>query len=231
MSYILDALRKSDQQRQLGTTPTLQTAPPVATPSNQPGLAMNRWLLATAAFALIFAGALIGWLHPWRAAPEQETARPAPSAAPAPAAPSSQSQRPPSALPVPADPGVQPAGTSGGAAEPFPRHTGTQNPAVPTSRRSAAVPAPSAGADVNAGKDQQPLPPPDAQPDPAGQELPGLVIAFHLYSANPAKRRVMINNELLREGTPLANGLTVEKITPEGVVLEYRGQRFQRTIR
>jgi len=63
MSYILDALKKSDQQRQRGATPTLQAAQvTVATPRRP--LFIYYSLLAV---VLLVAGIMIGWLHPWQA--------------------------------------------------------------------------------------------------------------------------------------------------------------------
>lgn len=63
MSYILDALRKSEQERQRGTTPGLATthAPPRARKS---GRAVWPWLLAAA--LLTNAGVLVWWLEPWK---------------------------------------------------------------------------------------------------------------------------------------------------------------------
>lgn len=62
MSFILDALRKSDQQRQRGTSPTLLTAPAMRVESRQPGVVVY-WILAA---SLLGAGIAIGWLNPWQ---------------------------------------------------------------------------------------------------------------------------------------------------------------------
>lgn len=62
MSYILDALKKSEQQRQHGVTPTLQVAQvTVATPKRP--AAFYYGLLAV----VLLAGILIGLLRPWQA--------------------------------------------------------------------------------------------------------------------------------------------------------------------
>ncbi len=63
------------------------------------------------------------------------------------------------------------------------------------------------------------------------QEIQGITISFHVYSSNPVERRIMINNELLRQGESLSPGFEVERITPDGVVLNYKGYRFQRGVR
>jgi general secretion pathway protein B len=65
MSYILDALRKSDQQRQRGATPTLRTAQITAAQPRQ----FERWIYGLIAAVLVGAGVVIGWLHPWQSEP------------------------------------------------------------------------------------------------------------------------------------------------------------------
>ncbi len=62
MSYILDALKKSDQQRQRGATPTLPTAHAPVSASRQ-SFSVYYGVLAG---VLLCAGIAIGWLHPWQ---------------------------------------------------------------------------------------------------------------------------------------------------------------------
>ena len=42
---------------------------------------------------------------------------------------------------------------------------------------------------------------------------------------------VSINSRMLKEGESLAPGLRLEQITPDGVILSYKGYRFQHGIR
>jgi general secretion pathway protein B len=56
--------------------------------------------------------------------------------------------------------------------------------------------------------------------------LPDLHLDIHVYSDIPANRFVFINMSKQRENSQLAEGPTVEQITPIGVVLEYRGTSF-----
>ncbi len=62
MSYILDALRKSEQQRQLGVAPSLLTVHATSEPDAPPAF-LKYGLIAT---ALIGAGVAIGWWQPWQ---------------------------------------------------------------------------------------------------------------------------------------------------------------------
>ncbi len=207
MSYILDALRKSDQQRRIGATPTLQAAPlPAASSSRFVPAASGGWL-AVAAGALVAGGVLIGWLQPWQAHPGEKAPVPAlpPRAAP-PAPVAEKIPARPAATEAP-PPGVSPAGNAGEIAAPASAKTARER-----------------------GDEAEPVGL-EALPAALRDEMPGLAIAFHLYSAAPAERRVMINGELLREGATLPPGLVVERITPAGVVLEFRGYRFRHALR
>lgn len=75
--------------------------------------------------------------------------------------------------------------------------------------------------------------PPIAAPKPLSElpgdfvdKLPELNIDIHSYDANAQKRYVLINMEKYREGDRLNEGILLSNIRPDGVVLEYEGQRF-----
>jgi general secretion pathway protein B len=73
MSYILDALRKSDQQRHRGSSPTLLTAHDAPAAARQPAAL---WY-GIIALVVLIAGITIGALRPW----EHEAPAPAPAVA------------------------------------------------------------------------------------------------------------------------------------------------------
>lgn len=56
--------------------------------------------------------------------------------------------------------------------------------------------------------------------------LPDLHIDIHVYSTAPKDRFVFINMVKLREGSELAEGPQVAEITSDGVILDYQGQTF-----
>jgi len=56
--------------------------------------------------------------------------------------------------------------------------------------------------------------------------LPELHLDIHVYSSEPEDRFVFINMVKLREGSELKEGPQVSEITPQGVVLEHQGQLF-----
>ncbi len=63
------------------------------------------------------------------------------------------------------------------------------------------------------------------------QELPPMSVSVHAYSGKPAERLVDINGHLLHEGEDVAPGLRLEQITPEGMILSYKGYTFSRGVR
>ena len=77
MSYILDAIKKSDQQRDLGTTPDVHTIhePPLTEPPRRPG-----WLYGLATILLLNAGVIGWWLWPGITAKPTIAKNPDPSA-------------------------------------------------------------------------------------------------------------------------------------------------------
>ena len=59
-----------------------------------------------------------------------------------------------------------------------------------------------------------------------GSQLPDLRLDLHVYAVNPAERFVFINMRKLREGESLPEGVRVDEITSNGVELSYRGKQF-----
>jgi general secretion pathway protein B len=57
--------------------------------------------------------------------------------------------------------------------------------------------------------------------------LPEFKVSLHYYIAEPQSRVVRINDRTLHEGDYLSEGVKVEQIYERGVVMNYRGWRFQ----
>jgi general secretion pathway protein B len=215
MSYILDALIKSDQQRKRGATPTLDSsmhATPVPTTQTVP--------VRYGLFALILVGAgiLIEWWRPWQpmgTATAPLVAHPAAS---------------PAALaPVPTALVLTPDAPPLKSAQPAAEHgTRERHPAVAKQKSvpAASVPAVAVGA-AAARSEIRAI---SELPVPLQQELSQLTISVHAYSARPHDRIVGINDRVLHEGGSLPSGLTVEQITPQGMILNYKGYRFRRNL-
>ena len=57
------------------------------------------------------------------------------------------------------------------------------------------------------------------------KDLPALKLSMHVYAAQPAARFVLLNGAHLGEGDK-QDDLIVQEIRPDGVIFEFRGQRF-----
>lgn len=64
-------------------------------------------------------------------------------------------------------------------------------------------------------------------PDPVQQEIPALTFSFHVYSENADKRAIIINRRRLKQGDTVSHGLTLVKITVDGVVLNWKRFYFR----
>ena len=248
MSYILDALRKSDQQRRRGAAPALLTGQGTAAAPKQPAL-LSYGLLA---LVLLGAGIAIGWLRPWQpepavpapvaiaqnpAGPDQSQApavRPdmAPKLEPEPHTQNSTLAAPDVPAPVPAPVQVRPHAAARIKTErqSVERQSAAPNAVVEVSKNAAAPePEPPPGtADAAPAQNVISL---AELPLSLQQELPPITISVHAYSGRPAERLVGINNRMLREGDYVVPGLKLEQITPEGMVFGYKGYSFRRGVK
>jgi len=219
MSYILDALRKSDQQRQRGAAPTLLAGQAAVVAPKQPAFLAYSLL----AVVLVGAGMLIGWLRPWQPAPAPSEMAPQPkpelqlqnATPPAQAAPALVPTKP--QLPARAKPETD--GTPREADAAVPRRTAAPAPEQPV----GAAAADAARVQTVISMAELPL--------SVQQELPAMTVSVHAYSGNPGDRLVGIDNRMLREGEYVVPGLKLEQITPDGMIFGYKGYSFRRGVK
>jgi general secretion pathway protein B len=208
MSFILDALKKSESDRQRQGGPALFEVK-VAPPRH----ALPSWAVAIAVLFLANL-AVVGWLL-WRHAAAPAPG-PAPAAAPAAAPAVTPSVRgAPTAPPAPAAPAASPESTPA-ATEPLPNADdlapATEPPPAGSLGRVRR------GTDAGVPLYQQLTAAPESQ-------LPQLRLDLHAYAERPEDRWVLINMHKLREGESL-EGVRLERVTPDGAVLSYRGTQF-----
>lgn len=224
MSYILDALRKSQRER--------DPAPPA--PS---GAVHNITISLPGRSGLIVVGivlllALLGAaLFFWRStvgsvSEPAVTATPeaAVKAAPAEAAPIS----PPAGAPVKASVPVRDLAEQAKVVLPAvpklkPARKLAQKPA---SVAQAVSPAPATGPAITAASDDS-VPLLQQMPLEFQHALPPLAVTIHVYAPDPSQRILFINNREYHQGGQIAGGIRVEDIVPDGVVLSYQGERFK----
>ncbi len=230
MSFILDALKKSEAARQRQMTPGL-IEPGFKAPRRGLPLWAIALLILLGINLIVLSVILVG-----RATRASNEAAATPTAAPAPA-PASTSTSTPASTPAPAP---MPAPAPAPTAKPFSPMDGSpvDAPEIPLSpagsaaalprRRSAAPPAPSTPlrARPRPVEDEEILPTIDALNLRGADALPPLHLDVHVYATNPADRFVYINSHKYAEGSMLREGPTVERIRRDGVVLNYHGIRF-----
>ena len=255
MSYILDALRKSDQQRQRGAPPPLLALQATAVVPRR-RVSISHAVLAA---LLIGAGIVIGSLRPW------QTEQPAPAMAPAakkpletsrllsPPVPPQMGREPEHGVAAQKTPPAARAAAAGATEQRAPAVARHEAKAKPRNKpREAVTAAPeTATPKTLALKEmtEKPVPgkpgnagPGDAAPEPKvmtiaelplsiQQEMPKMSISVHAYSGTPKDRLLGINDRMLREGDFVAPGLLLEQITPDGVIMSYKGYRFRRGVR
>ncbi len=233
MSFILDALKKSESDRQRKSGPALfevKLAPP------RTGLPL--WAIAIAALLAVNLAIVMWmlWRHPATRTADTSAGAAAPPGvgqpvlAPAAEAPhaagaTTPAPVPPSvSLPVPA--AQPPAAAPSPALVPNPAATNgaSDNPDDYAPAAEAAA-SPLLGNRVRHGTaDGVPLYQ-NAAASP-GTRIPQLRLDLHVFALRPQDRFVMINMHKLREGDSLPEGVHVDSITPEGAVLSYSGSRF-----
>ncbi|TDU25874.1 general secretion pathway protein B [Panacagrimonas perspica] len=254
MSYILDALRKAERDRNLGRTPSLGdvTSPsaraPVSSGPSRRVLALIGLVLGMLALAILL----------WPPAPEVATPPPVIAAAPPAAAPVPAPAAPPpeetvvAAQNFPEEPAADPTVGADVAAEsiddlmddagaeaPLDANELPPDPGVavaakpPAVTRTPAVPAEPAPKPAVVA--EAPAPESEAVPSdgiPLLRDMPSdyrgafpeLRVDVHVYDDDPERRWTLINGKKAVEGSTLPEGPTISEIRPDGIVFDFRGQ-------
>lgn len=226
MSYILEALRKSETERKQGEVPHLGSSVQMI---HKPGKSGSSLILWIAVLALLANVVVLGWLF-WPSdriatisTPAtvldrvQEPVTPAPVEPVVETAVSVEKPDPQAELP-PLGPGIaEPAASASGevvVADPQPVTL------IEPSTARDIPPEEESVIDVS-------LSVPTLGNMPAGfqRRVPDLIFNSHIYSTSPESRRVMINDAYLKEGARF-QGLVVDEITEDGVILSLQGESF-----
>jgi len=224
MSFILDALKKSESDRQRQSGPALyevKVAPPRG--------GLPPWAIAVVILLAINLGIGLWMLlrHPRASAATESAAAAAPAAASLPAPTAALPVTAPTvatAAPAPAPSiSTQPAPVTAGGAGTDDSHAESL---TPEDFAPASEPAGSAlGGHVRRGTGAGVPLYQDAAATP-GTQIPQLRLDLHAYAARPQDRFVMINMHKVREGDTLPEGVRVDSITPDGAILSYKGSSF-----
>jgi len=235
VSFILDALRKSEHERQRSTVPGLAQVP-LATPQPQ----MPRWAVAVIGglgAAVLALGS--AWIYSMRtsdelaAAPPPTVQRTVDLPPPVPRSTPAPQQAAPSRLPGDSSLSVAagssvPAGESLSAAAASSTIPSGEGGVQTLSAGNASIPAPqlTPPARVSNLPDDSVALPSITMLAAEGVAVPPLHLELHAFSAQPRDRFVFINGRKYKEGDTLAEGPQLVAIAPTGAVLTHAGRRF-----
>ena len=216
MSYILDALKKADAERERAAVPGLHTeATPLADDALPKTLSVTTLAVGVAALALAALG-VMGW-QLW-----QHAAPPAATPAPVPAPPSSP---PPMMMTPPMQPPASQPMSAPSQAQPSPPpatdSVKQSPPQQPVASRPSSTPKSTTPATTNT-----PILRLNELPEEVRRTLPNMVFGGAMYSDVPSKRMLIINGGVFHEGDQPMSGLSLDEIRLKSAVFSYQGQRF-----
>lgn len=215
MSYILDALRRADAERERGAVPGLHSQPATPAPAApSPVPRRGPWIVAAAVLAVVALGGAVWWSAQRPAAPAVVVAQ-----APAPATARVDTPPPPAA----ASAGVEAVPRVGPPRIVTPPAVTAEAPAR---RPAAAMPTPAPATPATAAVAERVIPI-DQLPAEQRRSLPQLSIGGAIYSDQPAARMLLVGGQLLHEGDTAAPGVTLERIGPRSAVLRWRELRYE----
>ena len=64
-------------------------------------------------------------------------------------------------------------------------------------------------------------------PEDFRRQLPPLAISGVVYSENPAQRLLLVNGQVLTQGSRVSPELTLDEIQPRASSFTFRGMRFK----
>ena len=221
MSYILDALRRADAERQRGAVPGLHAQPSsaalAAAGPERAGASGRRWWVGgLAALAALALGAGLLWTGGGPSGPSSAVrVGSVPLATP-----------PPSVAAVPLQIAPQPAPQR---AEPAPAVRPVAGAVVPPVPVVPVVPVLAAASRAASGAldAAQRLPTLAELPDALRREVQPLSLGGLVYAEQPALRIAIVNGQVFHEGDKPLPDLLVQQIRPKSVVFGFRGQRFE----
>lgn len=240
MSYILEALKRAESERNRGEVPGLHAQPASLVPPAEGHRAMGWWVAGSVVLTLSGVLASVWWTRsnsPAVVAPAPVVRGNAVPVAPVPPVPQVPVQVPVHAQVEPPDtpasrldPAEAPPAGAAFAANPLrpravlvPSHAAPEPPVqVVPSRRVQPVVA----ASVAASSAEERVYAVAELPEQIRSQLPALTVGGATYSENPASRMLILNGQLYHEGDRLPPELTLQQIQLRRAVLSFRGYRY-----
>ncbi len=216
MSYILDALRRADAEREHGDVPGLHTQQFGVLPGDDEAPRRPRLLIGTIVVLVVALAGVLAWTF----FGGSDTTPKAVVVA-VPVTPPMPMPMAMTALPLPATsqavvvPPPAPA-SAASVKEAIVRRT----PVRPAVRKDDADAAPMAAASDRIYTLAE-------LPEPIRRGLPKIAYGGGSFSADKASRMAFLNGQVFHEGDTVAPGLVLKQIKQKGAVLSYKGYRYE----
>jgi general secretion pathway protein B len=255
MSYILDALKKSEKERQKSTVPDpLQIHDYIAheTKNRRPV-----WVYVLSVVVILNVGLLFYWMNPWQtkkaatsntSSDERSVALKSP-APPAPVQPKNDSEKAviaekekepePARTPAVKAPQSAPLAGKGGMLQaaaapsekvkekPVQSSESIKSQATAANEPQHVVPSDHKTETQTRAPDANRIYAVSELPLSLQQSLPAFTISAFLYSDDPAARMVRVNGKMLREGDALPEGLKLNEIRQDELIFGYQNYRIR----
>ena len=243
MSFILDALKKSERERERQQQPAL-----VEIPYGQRNRKQPLWLLIVIGLLLLNCVLLV--LMWWRSSSAPPAATPTVASASPTSSSANSSQGVARTVVAPRPTEVRPLEEEASEPEPLDETAATLAEETPptgpplvrpttgleramaqqeTQANSAKLESlgrSTVGGGTNPTRTTTDVPTLETLGGSGTLNLPTMRLDVHVYSSVAAERFAFINGHKYQEGQTLSEGPALERITQDGVVLNYRGQRF-----
>ena len=218
MSYILDALRRADAERERGEVPGLHTQQFGVLPGDDEAPRKPKLLItAIVVLALALAGVL-AWNFFGSDAPPKTIGVVQAPMPPIPPPPRQAAVAP--LQPLPASPAIAlpaPVATPASAAREAIARRALAKP--PVRRDDADATPPVAASDRIYTQAEL--------PEAIRRNLPKIAFGGASYSGDKASRMVILNGQVFHEGDTIAPGLVLKQVQQKGAVLAYKGYRYE----
>ena len=209
MSYILDALKKSEQDRGNGSIPNVQTIHSSALNYHQDKPSLWPWILIAILVANIFI--LVYFLKP-----DTNTQDVMPNQNAVANNIEATHQNTPAVI-----------------VSPEPRPVATETPAVIAITSEQKKPIKnniSIEAEAIATNTSKPLVTIDELAANIRQQIPDMIFSSHVYSSSAVQRSLVINDRFMEEGDVVGHDLVLVEITLNGAIFDFRGQLFSVSV-
>ena len=228
MSYILDALKKSEQERGHGNVPDVQTVHSSSLNYRNDKKALWPYILI---FAVMLNLLAIGYFI---------VSKENPIEMPQPVTESTNSIQPNAVsqdLPAAPD-SIIDKSIELQASEPSPVSTtataGKSNRGAAQEKDTAKKATPAVSQTITERPEPPAAPVADSEdiidfhelPESIKQQVPTITISAHVYSSNPLQRSIVINNNFMEEGEYILDDLVLHEITQDGAIFNYQGTLF-----